>query len=54
MIWGGPGQNLINFQLKSNQKFMENGVGWPGQNLINFQLKSNYKLKENGASQARI
>ena len=48
MVWSGPGQNLMNFQLKSNQKWRENGLGGLGQNLMNFELESNWKLKANG------
>ena len=56
MVWGEPAQNLINFQLKSNQKFMENGLGRARPESNQFQIKIELEIqrKWSRASQARI
>ena len=45
IFWGGPGQNLINFQLKSNLKLNENALGRARPEPNQFSIKIELEMK---------
>ena len=45
VLWGEPGQNLINFRLKSNHKFNENAMGRAGPESNKFSIKIKLEIK---------